>query len=377
MAWSAEQVGNAKVIINVGRQVGASDRDILIALMAGFQESGLRNLNYGDRDSIGMFQQRTPWGTRADRLDPAKSARMFFLGGAQGQRGLLDFKNRDQMSLGQAAQKVQVSAFPGAYDKWQDESAGLLKELGGSQTPGSIPTGNTGDTGGTVIPVTGVDDHNQSVVPSYTSPAEDQASGALSALGVGSPTSPGSEAAGVGAATSPGVESADKQPQITDVGLPQLDEFQFLPASTGEPGGTAGSFEDVFPKGKTGSAQQRIVDIAKTALGVDYVWGGNSLQNGVDCSGLVQQVYKQMGINLPRISSAQARSGKRIGLKQLQVGDLVGWDNSSRNSGADHIAIFIGGGMIIEAPRPGIGVRIRALGKNEGDAWGVDMSQYF
>jgi len=177
--------------------------------------------------------------------------------------------------------------------------------------------------------------------------------------------------------SSPGAESADQQPALTGTGMPQLDELQFLPSSTGEPGGIAGSFEDMFPKGKTGSAQQRIVDIAKTALGVDYVWGGNNLRSGVDCSGLVQQVYKQMGINLPRISAAQARSGKRIGLNQLQVGDLVGFDNSTRNAGADHIAIYIGNGQIIEAPRPGIGVRIRSLGKNEGDAWGVDMSQYF
>lgn len=366
MAWTAEQISNAKIIINVGRQLGASDRDITIALMAGFQESGLRNLNYGDRDSIGMFQQRNAWGSKADRLDPVKSARMFFLGGAQGQRGLLDFKNRDQLDLGQAAQKVQVSAFPDAYDKWEDESAGLLKELGGSATGTALPS-QTQDPGAT----------DSTTTPDLASPSQQQASTALSALGADSPTSTGVEASGAGAMSSPGAESADQQPAITDTGFPQVDELQFLPSSTGEPGGVAGSFEDVFPKGKTGTAQQRIVDIAKTALGVDYVWGGNDLRTGVDCSGLVQQTYKQMGIDLPRISAAQARAGKRIGLDQLQVGDLVAWDNSSRNSGADHIAIYAGGGMIIEAPRPGIGVRMRKLGSNEGDIWGVDMSQYF
>lgn len=171
--------------------------------------------------------------------------------------------------------------------------------------------------------------------------------------------------------TAPGAGSP-----IDDV-LPQIDELQFLPASTGEVGGMAGSFEDHFPKGPTGSARERVADIAKTALGVDYTWGGTDLRNGVDCSGLVQAAYKQMGINLPRISAAQARVGKRIGLDQLQVGDLVAWDNSARNGGADHVAIYAGDGKIIEAPRPGIGVRVRALGKDEGDAWGVDMSQYF
>lgn len=204
MAWSPEQLSNAKIIINVGRQLGASDRDIIVALMAGWQESGLRNLNYGDRDSIGMFQQRNAWGSRADRLDPVKSTRMFFLGGAQGQRGLLDFKQRDQWDLGQAAQKVQVSAFPDAYDKWQDESEQLLKELGGSADHPLVPVEptQTGAGGGG-----GVD-------PTGASQAQQQGSAALSALGVSSPTSTGLEAAGAGSANMPGIESADQTPQF-------------------------------------------------------------------------------------------------------------------------------------------------------------------
>lgn len=201
MAWSPEQLSNAKIIINVGRQLGASDRDIIVALMAGWQESGLRNLNYGDRDSIGMFQQRNAWGSRADRLDPVKSTRMFFLGGAQGQRGLLDFKQRDQWDLGQAAQKVQVSAFPDAYDKWQDESEQLLKELGGSADHPLVPVepAQTGGGGGAID-------------PTGSSQAQQQGSAALSALGVSSPTSTGLEAAGASAASMPGLESADKTP---------------------------------------------------------------------------------------------------------------------------------------------------------------------
>lgn len=156
--------------------------------------------------------------------------------------------------------------------------------------------------------------------------------------------------------------------------LPQMDEMAFLPSSTGEAGGVAGSFEDLFPKGPIqGGARQRIADIAKTAIGIPYTWGGTDLKSGVDCSGFVQQVYAQMGIKLPRVSAAQARAGRRVGLGELQVGDLVGWDNSSRNSGADHIAIYIGNGQIIEAPRPGLSVRVRSLGKDEGDAWGVRL----
>lgn len=350
MAWSPEQLANARIIIQVGRQLGATDRDITIALMAGWQESGLRNLNYGDRDSIGMFQQRNAWGSRQDRLDPVKSTRMFFLGGAQGQRGLFDFQNRNSWGLGQAAQKVQVSAFPDAYDKWEDESKQLLSELGGLKAlPGEqLPAGD-------------------SALPVSMEPEKPAA--AMEAAGLSSPTPEDGMAASVASAVAPGLESADEAPQF-----PDLDETAFLPPSTGEAGGVAGSFEAMFPKGgPIGGVRQRVADVAKSWLGVPYLFGGND-RSGIDCSAFVQQVYKQFGIELPRISFQQARSGPRIGINEAQMGDLIAWNNSTRNNGADHIAIALGGGYIIEAPRPGMGVRIRKLGKNEGDAWGVRMN---
>ena len=108
---------------------------------------------------------------------------------------------------------------------------------------------------------------------------------------------------------------------------------------------------------------------AQSLVGTPYVWGGTSA-SGVDCSGLVDLAYKSIGVNLPRVSYQQANAGRRVALGSLQAGDLVAWNNSTRNPGADHIAIYIGGGRIIEAPRPGVPVRIRKLGENEG-AWGV------
>jgi soluble lytic murein transglycosylase-like protein len=102
-----------------------------------------------------------------------------------------------------------------------------------------------------------------------------------------------------------------------------------------------------------------IVAEAKQFLGLPYVWGGNSKQTGVDCSGLVQQVYKKFGIELPRLSADQARSGQPVSsLAQAQPGDLLAWNNSSRNNGADHIAIYVGNGKMIEAPRTGLDVRL-------------------
>lgn len=124
--FDATQLQNAATIISVGKSLGASNRDLIIALMTSMQESTLRNLNYGDRDSLGLFQQRNAWGSAADRTNPVEATKMFFRGGHGGQRGLFAFKNRDQMTLAQAAQAVQVSAFPDAYAKWEDEARAIL-----------------------------------------------------------------------------------------------------------------------------------------------------------------------------------------------------------------------------------------------------------
>lgn len=115
-----------------------------------------------------------------------------------------------------------------------------------------------------------------------------------------------------------------------------------------------------------------LIGFAKKFLGVPYEWGGTT-PNGFDCSGFVQYVYAHVGVHLPRISADQARAGKRIGLGDLKPGDLVAWDNSSRNNGADHIAIYIGNGLIIEAPRPGRSVQISNL-YDTGEAWGVRLN---
>ena len=130
ISLNSEQLSNAARIIAVGKSLGASTRDNVIAIMTAMQESTLRNLDYGDRDSVGLFQQRNAWGSLADRTNPEKSARMFFLGGKAGQRGLFDFKNRNQMSLAQAAQAVQVSAFPDAYERWQAMAQQVVSNTG-------------------------------------------------------------------------------------------------------------------------------------------------------------------------------------------------------------------------------------------------------
>ncbi len=130
-----EMMSNARTIVTVGRSLGVPDYGIVIALATALQESGLRNLNYGDRDSLGLFQQRpsTGWGTPAQVMDPAYSARLFYGGPTNPNkgrtRGLLDIPGWQTKTVSQAAQAVQLSAFPNAYAKWETTARAAFATL--------------------------------------------------------------------------------------------------------------------------------------------------------------------------------------------------------------------------------------------------------
>lgn len=128
---SAEQRSNAAVIVSVGRSLGVPDRGIVVALAAAMQESSLRNLSHGDRDSVGLFQQRPSqgWGSAAALQDPATAARLFYTGNPGHTNGLLDIRGWASMSVTDAAQAVQVSAYPTAYAKWESTAKRLLASL--------------------------------------------------------------------------------------------------------------------------------------------------------------------------------------------------------------------------------------------------------
>lgn len=126
-----DQWRSADVIVRVGEQLKVPVRGWVVAIAAALQESGLRPLPYGDADSIGLFQQRTSWGTFAQRMDPTSSATMFYAGGHAGQRGLLDVPNWESMSVTEAAQAVQVSAYPDAYAKWEPVAESVVKKVSG------------------------------------------------------------------------------------------------------------------------------------------------------------------------------------------------------------------------------------------------------
>ncbi len=126
---------NATIIVSVGRASGVSDYGLVIALAAAAQESGLRNVHYGDRDSLGLFQQRPSagWGSAEQVMDPVRAGLAFFGGAGNPNpgvtRGLLDTPGWELMTVAQAAQAVQISAYPDYYAKWEGSARAWLAEL--------------------------------------------------------------------------------------------------------------------------------------------------------------------------------------------------------------------------------------------------------
>lgn len=120
------QMANAATIAAVGIRRKVPDRGVVVALAAALQESKLENLDTGDRDSVGLFQQRPSqgWGTAEQIQDPRYSAGKFYA-------ALLKVKGWQNLRVTEAAQRVQRSAFPEAYEKWADEASVLVEALAG------------------------------------------------------------------------------------------------------------------------------------------------------------------------------------------------------------------------------------------------------
>ncbi|GAA3377127.1 heavy metal transporter [Streptomyces racemochromogenes] len=128
-----EQASNAATIAAVGISKGLPDRAVTIALATAMQESGLRNLDHGDRDSLGLFQQRPSqgWGTPEQIMDPVYSAGIFY-------DRLAEIKGYTRLPLTVAAQKVQLSGFPQAYAKHEPDATVLTAAFGENGTPASL-----------------------------------------------------------------------------------------------------------------------------------------------------------------------------------------------------------------------------------------------
>ncbi len=146
VTFDPEQMGNAATIAAIALKRGLPPRAATIAIATAITESKLRNLRYGDRDSLGLFQQRPSqgWGTAAQILDPEHATNAFY-------DALVKIKGYETMSITEVAQKVQRSAFPEAYANHEQEGRIIASAVSG-YSPGGLgcrlaPAGGAADPG--------------------------------------------------------------------------------------------------------------------------------------------------------------------------------------------------------------------------------------
>ncbi|MFC4245010.1 C40 family peptidase [Gryllotalpicola reticulitermitis] len=323
MTLTHTQLVNALTIIRVGTTTpGVSKNGITIALMAGLVESGLRMLDNpgaypdsanfphdgdgSDHDSLGIFQMRpqSGWGTVAELMDPQYQAEAFY-GGPTGPnkgspRGLLDIPHWDSLPLGAAAQAVEVSAYPDRYQAQEKAAHGILAAL-------TSATSSTDD------------------------PVDDPAATAAGAASSWDPA-PGTSAC---AATTGGLPGGDPGP------------------GQGAGGGFAPNTVEVA----------QAVAYAEDQLGQPYVFGGQA-PGGWDCSGLTMMAYRAAGVDIGTHSvtdqlSRMVSEGRTLPMADAERGDLLFWQEP--DGSYEHVAIYLGGGMMIAAPQPGENVKIQQV----------------
>jgi cell wall-associated NlpC family hydrolase len=284
-----EQIPHAKTIVATGISMKVPERGQVVALATALQESRLRNLNYGDRDSLGLFQQRPSmgWGTPEQIRSPVYASTKFY-------EGLLKVPGWESMTITQAAQAVQRSGFPDAYAQWEPLSRALQKAI-----VAVLPDSGTAPDGDT----------------------------------------PGGPASGC----VPGENGA---------------EFGPIP-----PGTVPKGYE--IPKDADPRAQKAI-RWAMGQLGTPYQWGGYCTDprgpdpmGRCDCSSLTQKAYAAAGVPLTRTTYTQVKEGKAVPAKALKPGDLI----FSRGTAAvpEHVSLYMGSGLLINAPRTGTVVRIEPV----------------
>jgi hypothetical protein len=134
VTFTPEQAANAALIAAISDKRGLPPRAASIAIATAIQESKLRNLTYGDRDSVGLFQQRPSmevWGTKEEILDPVHSANGFY-------DALVKIDGYESMVITEVAQKVQKSAYPDAYADHEQEGRILASTLRGQSPAGFV-----------------------------------------------------------------------------------------------------------------------------------------------------------------------------------------------------------------------------------------------
>ncbi|MFD9224894.1 C40 family peptidase [Streptomyces sp. NPDC060064] len=287
----AEQIPNAQTIVATGISLDVPKKGQIIAIATAMQESRLRNLNSGDRDSLGLFQQRPSqgWGTAQQIRDPVYASERFY-------KALLKVDGWQQMKVTQAAQAVQKSGYPDAYAQWQDLATALQKAIAAT-----FPNADKDE-------------------PAKDKDTESSSGGCT----------PDKDAASYG--------------RIPEGSVPK---GYTIP-------------KDADPKAR------KAIEWAMHQLGTLYQWGGSCTDahgpdpmGRCDCSSLMQQAYAHADVKLTRTTYTQVNEGKAVSAENMKPGDLI----FSRGSAArpEHVGMYMGEGLVIEAPRASKPVRITAI----------------
>jgi hypothetical protein len=183
--FTPEQAANAATIAAVGTGRGMPERAVTIALATALQESGLRNIRHGDRDSLGLFQQRPSqgWGTEKQIMDPAYAAGIFYA-------HLARVPQYTDLPLTVAAQRVQRSGYPQAYAKHEPDATLLAAALTGyaaaTLTCDGRPEHAATDTG--TVPATGPDAVRAALVRDFGRDALQETGAVVGGTAVPSPS---------------------------------------------------------------------------------------------------------------------------------------------------------------------------------------------
>ncbi len=124
------------------------------------------------------------------------------------------------------------------------------------------------------------------------------------------------------------------------------------------PSSSAPPITNAAPNDKV--AIQRTIAYARAQIGKPYLWAASG-PGSFDCSGLTMQAWARGGKALPHYSVAQFAQSRRVSMAAARPGDLLYWSNNGSPSGIHHVALYIGGGQFIEAPRTGLNVRYNSI----------------
>lgn len=114
---------------------------------------------------------------------------------------------------------------------------------------------------------------------------------------------------------------------------------------------------------------------AERFVGIPYRWGGDTVVDGMDCSGFVRAVYNLCGVNIPRTSREQYRVGDVVGREELKDGDLVFFGSSPEE--INHVGIFVGNGRFVHAPRRGDDIKVSSMDESYFQKRFVGAKRYF